>query len=82
MNNITNANYRQAKSFWEDSETKSCSKYHTLYVRSDIVLLVNVFENFRNMCLEIYEFDPAQFFTATKLAWKAVLKKTELKLEL
>ena len=82
MNNITNANYRQAKSFWEDSETKSCSKYHTLYVRSDIVLLVNVFENIRNMCLEIYEFDLAQFLTATKLAWKAVLKKTELKLEL
>ena len=42
MNNITNANYRQAKSFWEDSETKSCSKYHTLYVRSDIVLLVEI----------------------------------------
>ena len=82
MNNITNANYRQAKSFWEDSETKSCSKYHTLYVWSDIVLLVNVFENIRNMCLEICEFDLAQFLTATKLAWKAVLKKTELKLEL
>ena len=41
-----------------------------------------MFENFRNMCLKIYELDPAYFASAPGLAWQACLKKTELKLEL
>ena len=43
-------------------------------------MLVDVFEHFRNMCLEIYELDPAHFLTASALAWKAALKKTKIKL--
>ena len=40
-----------------------------------------MFENFRNKCIEIYELDPAHFFSATGLAWKACLKRTEIRLE-
>ena len=53
-----------------------------MYVQSDTLLLADVFENFRNMCLEIYELDPVYFVSAPGLAWQACLKKTGVKLEL
>ena len=53
-----------------------------MYVQSNALLLADVFENFRNMCLEIYELDPAKLLSAPGLAWQAVLKKTEVKLDL
>ena len=53
-----------------------------MYVQSDTLLLADVFENFRNKCIEIYEFDPAHFLSAPGLAWQACLKKTKVKLEL
>ena len=45
-------------------------------------MLADVFENFRNKCIEIYELDPGHFLSAPGLAWQACLKKTEVKLEL
>ena len=56
--------------------------YHDLYVQSDTLLLADVFENFRNKCLEIYELDPIYFVSAPGLAWQACLKTTGVKLEL
>ena len=53
-----------------------------MYVQSNTLLLADVFENFRNMCLEIYELDPAKFLSAPGLAWQAALKKTKVKLDL
>ena len=53
-----------------------------MYVQRDTLLLADVFENFRNMCLEIYELDPTKFLSATGLAWQAALKKTKVKLDL
>ena len=53
-----------------------------MYVQSDTLLLADVFENFRNMCIEVYELDPANFLSAPGLAWQACLKKTDEKLEL
>ena len=52
-----------------------------MYLKSDILLLADVFENFRKMCLKIYELDSVKFFSAPGLAWQAALK-TEVKLEL
>ena len=46
-------------------------EYHDLYVQSDTLLLADVFENFRNKCLEIYELDPIYFVSAPGLAWQA-----------
>ena len=57
-------------------------EYHDLCLKSDPLLLVDVFENFRKMCLKIYQLDPANFFSAPGLAWQAALKKTKVKLEL
>ena len=53
-----------------------------MYVQSDILLLTNVFENFRNVCLEIYELDPAKFISAPGSAGQTSLKKTIVKLDL
>ena len=52
-----------------------------MYVQSDTLLLADVFENFRNMCIKVYELDHAHFISAPGLAWQACLKKTEVKLE-
>ena len=56
--------------------------YHDLYVQSDTLLLADLFENFRNTGNKVYELDPAHFLSAPGLAWKACLKKAEVKLEL
>ena len=61
---------------------KNLGEYHDVYVQSDTFLLADVFENFRNMCIEVYEFDPAHFLPLPRLAWQACLKKTNVKLEL
>ena len=61
---------------------KNLGKYHNLYVQSDTLLLADVFENFRNTCLKVYELDPAHFLSLPGLAWQACLKKTNVKLEL
>ena len=55
-------------------------EYHDLYVPSDTLLLADVFENFRNMCLKIHEFDPTKFRSAPGLTWQATLKMTKVKL--
>ena len=70
------------KKVWKVFEIKNHGEYHDLYAQSDTLLLADVFENFRNMCLEIYELDPVYFVSAPGLAWQACLKKTKVKLEL
>ena len=72
----------QAQKVWDVFEIKNGGQYHHLYGQSDTLLLADVFENFRNMCLDIYGLDPAYFVSAPGLAWQACLKKTEVKLEL
>ena len=56
--------------------------YHDLYVQTDILLLADVFEKFRDTCIEIYGLDPSYFYSAPGLAWQACLKKINVKLEL
>ena len=63
-------------------EIKNLGEYCNLYVQNDTLLLSDIFENFRNMCLSIYELDPVYFLSAPGLAWQACLKKTGVKLEL
>ena len=57
-------------------------EYHDLYLKMDVTLLANVFAAFRKVCLKNYGLDPAHFYTAPELAWKACLKKTRIRLEL
>ena len=57
-------------------------EYQGLYLKSDTLPLGDIFENFRKMCLEIYQLDPVKFLSAPGLAWQAVLKKDKVELEL
>ena len=56
--------------------------YHDLYLKTDVLLLANVFKNFRDVCQENYGLDPAWYYTAPGLAWDAALKVTKVELEL
>ena len=62
MEDITDADYAQAKRVSKDFEIRNLGNYHDLYVQSNTLLSADMYENFRNMCLEIYELDPAHFF--------------------
>ena len=79
---ITDEDYARAQKVWEALNIKNLGEYHDLYVQSDTTLLADVFESFRDKCLEIYELDPAHFLSAPVLAWQACLKKTQVELEL
>ena len=82
MEDITYVDYVHPKRICKDFGKTKLAEYHNLYVQSNTLFLANVFENFRNMCLEIYELDPAKFLSAPGLAWQAALKKTKVKLDL
>ena len=75
MEDITDVDYRHAKKVFKNFNKKNFGDYHDLYVQNDTLFLADVFENFRNKCIEIYELDPAHFLSAPGLAWQACLKK-------
>ena len=79
---ITEDEYAHAKTVWETFECKTLGDYHNLYVKTDVALLADVFENFRKLCLQQYGLDPAHYFTSPGLSWDALLKKTGVELEL
>ena len=66
---------------WSTFNINSLGEYHDLYLHTDVILLANAFEAFRDTCLEHYKLDPAHFFTSPELAWKACLKRAGVKLE-
>ena len=57
-------------------------EYYDLILKNDTLLSADVFENFRKMCLEIYELDASKFLSTQRLAWQGALKKTKVRLEL
>ncbi|XP_048588392.1 uncharacterized protein LOC125572222 [Nematostella vectensis] len=79
---ISEEDYQHAQKVWEIFEMRTMEDYHDLYIESDVLLLADVFENFRNVCLENYGLDPAWYYTAPGLAWDAALKITKVNLEL
>ena len=71
MEDITAVDYKHAKRVFKNLSNKNVGDYHDFYVQSDTLLLPYVFENFRNMCIKVYELDPANFLSAPGLAWQA-----------
>ena len=78
----TDEDYAHAQKVWDTSNIKNLGEFHDLYVQSDTSLLADVFENFRDKCIEKDGIDPAHFLSAPGLTWKACLKKTNVKLDL
>ena len=79
---ITEKDYEHAGNVWNSFKMKTFKEYHELYNITDVLLLADVFENFRDLCLKINGLDPVYYFTAPGLAWDACLKMTSVKLEL
>ena len=82
MEDITEADYKHAKLVCKDFEIKHSGEYHDLYAQSDTSLLVDVFNNFSNICFKTYELDPVHFLSASGIAWQVVLRKIKVKLDL
>ena len=82
MSGVGNEDYEHANRVWKGFGLKHLGEYHDLYLKMNIILLANVFEAFRKVCLKNYGLDPAHFYTAPGLASKACLKKTRIHLEL
>ena len=79
---ISQEDYDHAQRVWEQFNIKTMREYHNLYSISDVLLLADVFENFRNVCLKNYKLDPAWYYTSPGIAWDAALKMTRVELEL
>ena len=79
---ISEADYKHAEKVWEKFNLKNMGEYHDLYPKSDVLLLSDVFENFRKTCIQYYKLDPCQYFTSPGLSWDSTLKMTDIKLEL
>ena len=77
LEDITDKDYAHAQKVFKELKLKNLGVHHDLYLQSDTLLLADVFENFRNKCIEIYELDSARFLSAPGLAWQACLKGQE-----
>ena len=82
MSSISEEDYQHAQKVWEEFGIRDQGDYHDLYLRTDVVLLANVYETFRDTCLKHYKLDLVHFYISPGLAWKACLKHTGIKLEL
>ena len=82
MSSISEEDYQHTQKVWKEFGIYNLGDYHDLYLRTDVVLLANMYEAFRDTCLKHYKLDPAHFYTSPGLAWKAYLKHTGIKLEL
>ena len=81
---ITDDDYDHGNKVWNTFMIKTMGEYHDLYLVSvsNMLLLTDVFENFRKTCMQYYKLDPCHYFTSPGLSWDAMLKMTNIKLEL
>ena len=79
---ISNINYNHALKVWRTFKMKNFKTYHEIYNKTDVLLLADIFEKFRDICLKKYGLDPVYYYTAPGLAWDAMLKMTGVNLEL
>ena len=80
--NISDSDYSHAKRVWNAFQIRDLGDYHDLYLRTDVVLLADVFENFRTLCLKDYGLDPCHYYSAPGLSWDALLRMTGVNLDL
>ncbi|XP_054712885.1 uncharacterized protein LOC129222404 [Uloborus diversus] len=80
--NISDEDYKHAQNVWKAFKIRDMGDYSDLYVKTDVLILTDIIENFRDVCLKTYKLDPCWYYTAPGLAWDAMLKITEVNLDL
>jgi len=65
---FTNEDYKRSKKVWTEFKMKTFQEYLELYNKVDVLLLADVFENFRDICMRHYDLDPAWYYTAPGLS--------------
>ena len=79
---ISDEQYQHATEVWNTFKLKNMGEYHNLYLKSDVLLLADVFESFRKTCKQYCDLNPCHYFTCPGLSWDAMLKMTDITLEL
>ncbi|XP_070153677.1 uncharacterized protein [Polyergus mexicanus] len=79
---VSESNYAHAENVWKRFSVRTLGVYSDLYLKTDVLLLADVFENFRNKCIESYGLDPAYYYTLPGYTWDAMLKHTNITFEL
>ena len=79
---ISEDDYKHAQKVWDTFNIKTLGEYQDLYCRTDVLLLADIFENFRDLSIVDYGLDPAHYFTLPGYAWDCMLKLTKVKLDL
>ncbi|KAB0801617.1 hypothetical protein PPYR_03803 [Photinus pyralis] len=80
--NISLEEYDRVLNVYNVFHCKNLGEYSDIYLKCDVLLLADVFENFRDLCMKIYGLDSAHYFTAPGLTWDAMLKYSKVRLEL
>ena len=78
---ITDEEYSRPIDAWKVFNIKNLGEYHDSYLKTDVLLLCDVFEKFINVCFKDYKLDPCHYFSSSRFAWDAMLKMTGIKLE-
>ena len=79
---ISDEDYQHALKVWNTFNCQTLQDYHNLYLQTDVLLLADVFENFRKTCLKYYKLDPCHYYTVPGLAWDACFKETKQEIQL
>ena len=78
---ISEKGYQKACNVWKVFKIKNLGEYHDLYLKTDVLLLCDVFEKFISVCLKDYRFNPCHYFSSPGLSWDAMLKMTGIQLD-
>ena len=80
--NVSTSDLENANNVWRKFRWENIGDYHDIYLKSDVLLLADIFESFRNLFKEIFDLDPCHYYNSPNISWDAMLKTTGIELDL